>query len=1203
MSSLTERLFSRTRKTDNDRAQPAGEGSTSTVATKPPRSREKFGLFVLYEPEVSEHCNVDIVAIHGLGGDWEGTWTDDTTGKMWLKDFVPQAMPSARVLSFGYDSEYALSNTVADIDDAARSLIDRLDGERQEDRAKQRPIIFVAHSLGGIVVKRGLILANERSDHWKDIRDSAAGIIFFAVPHRGADIAYWANIATNALNLATLGARGNANFVRSLQKNSPEFANISQAFIQPAAQFTVIRTFYETVKIGNQLIVDKDSASLGITNEVSVPIHGANHRDICKFEYPESQRYKPVRNALQMIISKLEQNDNTLIRDQAQIQWDQAQTIWRNSVSRVLDASEDSGWILHMPEYRQWSVKTNIKPLFIEYESKWNWQVALAKTLEQDLQSRTELLWGFCPEPSNLGYLNEFKSSLAQSLIGQLIIVDPDCVGRVHEILQQIEVRPSLNLPAKPFAQQCQILWKAPFSSNQATWRHHWAILASLLRSTTRHITIILLGFFDEAYTALDDGLQYLSTISFSNSNRGFQVSQLVPSVFQDCLASLYFPELHARRDRVEKADRGTNQWIWKHPVYANWYDESSGSFLWIYGKPGSGKSTLAATLLHSLRRSESNYLTADFFYSARGGPTEVSHTFMLRSILYQLLNNDRNTGFLYPAFQDTYRKLRSLHSGSIAWSYDDLSSILQYLAGNLNLETDDRVPRHKFLILIDGVDESTETPSDSPPRAKVLRLLSRLSSGKSHSIFKIIALSRAERDIKGVLQVAYSIDMIDVNRPDIQKIIQLGLAKVSSYMRSEGRYQASESSGSSEIEGDKEQHEPAASYEDFTRDGGLSATPLQELARDLLEHADGVILWVKMIIIEFIGLARSGSCTLSQFQRVRSTTPKRLSDTYSDMILRIGNSRYKNPNLARYIFCWLIYAGRALRIDELREVIALFGSYEDSAELNENILLTNRPLQFETYNPTWTALTNVCGGFIEIRHSHENLSERIHDPSVIGRHDYVQLVHQTARDFILSDPEASILKPDSINSREIIFMICINYLVMTFPLNPRFGVDSNGSEIGIVMFSKIVRLLDDRPLLPYILEQLPGLINTHQLDKPATPAFSQLKSYLHSARKNPDTVTWIILKEWAERNCLLGVEAEDAVSVDSSSSPANEAWVAQVFVAACKLGALTAVKILLAAGNHIVNVEGGLPIFSAAQKGNHLIVEELLRNGANSPV
>lgn len=40
--------------------------------------------------------------------------------------------------------------------------------------------------------------------------------------------------------------------------------------------------------------------------------------------------------------------------------------------------------------------------------------------------------------------------------------------------------------------------------------------------------------------------------------------------------------------------------------------------------------------------------------------------------------------------------------------------------------------------------------------------------------------------------------------------------------------------------------------------------------------------------------------------------------------------------------------------------------------------------------------------------------------------------------------------------------------------------------------------------------------------------------------------------------------------------------------VAACKLGALNAVKILLAARKNIANTQGGLPIRSAAQKGDH---------------
>ena len=99
-----------------------------------------------------------------------------------------------------------------------------------------------------------MILANERSDHWKDITDSAAGIIFFAVPHRGADTAYWADLATNVLSFSTLGVKGNANFVKSLRRNSPEFSKISQGFIQPASRFPVIQTFYETVKMKNCLV-------------------------------------------------------------------------------------------------------------------------------------------------------------------------------------------------------------------------------------------------------------------------------------------------------------------------------------------------------------------------------------------------------------------------------------------------------------------------------------------------------------------------------------------------------------------------------------------------------------------------------------------------------------------------------------------------------------------------------------------------------------------------------------------------------------------------------------------------------------------------------------------------------------------------------------------------------------------------------------
>jgi len=65
-------------------------------------------------------------------------------------------------MSYGYNSGGILSKSVggilsksvSDIDDVARELLDRLDGIRRSTAEKERPILFVAHSLGGVVVKQ-----------------------------------------------------------------------------------------------------------------------------------------------------------------------------------------------------------------------------------------------------------------------------------------------------------------------------------------------------------------------------------------------------------------------------------------------------------------------------------------------------------------------------------------------------------------------------------------------------------------------------------------------------------------------------------------------------------------------------------------------------------------------------------------------------------------------------------------------------------------------------------------------------------------------------------------------------------------------------------------------------------------------------------------------------------------------------------------
>ena len=110
----------------------------------------------------------------------------------WPRDLVPETVPCARVLTFGYDTHIrhwigasANRNTVYDI---AWDLLVALESERRTKPL--RPILFVVHSLGGIVVKE--MLRRSKGCHLGQaylsrVFQSTIGIIFFGTPHAGSD--------------------------------------------------------------------------------------------------------------------------------------------------------------------------------------------------------------------------------------------------------------------------------------------------------------------------------------------------------------------------------------------------------------------------------------------------------------------------------------------------------------------------------------------------------------------------------------------------------------------------------------------------------------------------------------------------------------------------------------------------------------------------------------------------------------------------------------------------------------------------------------------------------------------------------------------------------------------------------------------------------------------------------------------------------
>jgi len=72
----------------------------------------------------AEH-NVDIIALHGLGGHGFNTFRHPNE-TMWLKDLLPKDVPGARIYTYSYDSAVAFSRNTETIRDYGRRLLENL---------------------------------------------------------------------------------------------------------------------------------------------------------------------------------------------------------------------------------------------------------------------------------------------------------------------------------------------------------------------------------------------------------------------------------------------------------------------------------------------------------------------------------------------------------------------------------------------------------------------------------------------------------------------------------------------------------------------------------------------------------------------------------------------------------------------------------------------------------------------------------------------------------------------------------------------------------------------------------------------------------------------------------------------------------------------------------------------------------------------
>ncbi|KAF7198642.1 Protein SERAC1 [Pseudocercospora fuligena] len=262
--------------------------------------QERLGLHSLWpeDPASQTKTTIDIVAVHGLGGDAYETWRAQDTGRIWLKDFLPRQFEDAHIMTFGYNSR-VLSKSISGINDYARDLLEQLEATRTVLDTDRNPVIFA------------LILAHERQDLHENIGPMVKGIMFFGTPHRGSEIASWSTIFSNLASLTTAG-QIRSDLLKNLESSSITLRDISTQFVARAAGLQIV-TFYEQEKLKALIIVQQDSAELTYGNERPIPI-GANHITMCKFSTSTSPEYKKVQANMKKLVQysrEAQQRDST----------------------------------------------------------------------------------------------------------------------------------------------------------------------------------------------------------------------------------------------------------------------------------------------------------------------------------------------------------------------------------------------------------------------------------------------------------------------------------------------------------------------------------------------------------------------------------------------------------------------------------------------------------------------------------------------------------------------------------------------------------------------------------------------------------------------------------------------------------------------------------------------------------------------------
>lgn len=265
------------------------------------REGRKDGLQRIHTP--TETIAADVVFVHGLNGDSQTTWKGESD-VFWPRELLANDLKKCSIWTYTYDSNIMMdkkaSNSIkTTLEDLANDLVDSV------ERNTQKSLIFVCHSLGGLLVKAALTRSRAKQNSVLDepIFARTLGVIFVGTPHTGSALSTRAALFTSIIS--TFSGHSPANRHESMMgetglDSTITLATSKFAVLMDEKHFPIVSLFETNptlTEAGPRTIVSPVTR-LHHPQESWDRLEG-NHLSMCKFDTREESGYQRILGLLE----------------------------------------------------------------------------------------------------------------------------------------------------------------------------------------------------------------------------------------------------------------------------------------------------------------------------------------------------------------------------------------------------------------------------------------------------------------------------------------------------------------------------------------------------------------------------------------------------------------------------------------------------------------------------------------------------------------------------------------------------------------------------------------------------------------------------------------------------------------------------------------------------------------------------------------